>query len=173
MSAPTTLPLTLKPSRTKSVMLLIVCIVFVAIGVWMIRDGESMGYLCAIFFGLGVPVFVINLHPRASYLKLDETGFIFCSLFRAHAVRWADVEEFGIVSIRMNRMVAWNFFPGRASGGLRAMSKAISGFDAALPDTYGMGAPALADLMSTVHAQFREPVPTVPGAFKPEFDTAQ
>jgi hypothetical protein len=153
------LPIRLKTSRTKHVLLLMVSIVFFTIGVWMIRSGESMGYLCAFFFGFGIPVFSINMHPCASYLRLDESGFIFCSLFRAHAVRWADIEHFGIVNIRMHRMVAWNFRPGRASGSLRAMSQALSGFDAALPDTYGMTAPALVELLESVHAQYSHDTP--------------
>ena len=82
-------PLVLRASRRKQLLFLLVCVAFTAIGVMMVRDGDSRGYFCGGLFALGAVVFVINMLPDASYLKLDEEGFTFCSLFRAHSVRCA------------------------------------------------------------------------------------
>ena len=149
------LPVLLRASRKKHLLFLLVSIAFVAIGVMMVRDGEPMGYFCSGFFALGAVVFVINMLPNASYLRLDETSFTFCSLFRAHTVPWAAIQEFGVFTIRLKRMVAWNFVPGyTGSARLQDLSRAVSGFDAALPDTYGLSANDLVEKMAALHDRY-------------------
>ena len=150
-----TLPVLLRASRKKHLLFLLVSIAFVAIGVMMVRDGEPMGYFCGGFFALGAIVFVINMLPNASYLRLDEESFTFCSLFRAHTVPWAAIQEFGLVTIRFKRMVAWNFVEGYVTNmRLQDLSRAISGFDAALPDTYGLSANDLVEKMAALHDRY-------------------
>ena len=114
--------------------------------------------LSAGFFALGVPVFALQFHPRASYLSLDGEGFTFCSLFRAHTVRWADVTGFGVIEVGAGRLVAWNFVPGHPrTGSARAISQAISGYEAALPDTYGPKPTELTARMNTLRQRWGEP----------------
>src|SRR3989442_12746304 len=82
------IPATLRSSRTQAAVLFLVCLLFVLGGIWMVRDGKPMGYFCGGFFALGLPVFALQFHPKAAYLHLAADGFTFCSLFRAHTVRW-------------------------------------------------------------------------------------
>ena len=122
----------------------------------MVRDGQTMGYFCGGFFALGLPVFGLHLHPKAAYLHLSTDGFTFCSLFRAHTVRWAHVQEFAVIEVApTTRMVAWNFTSDHpATGRARGISKALSGYEAALPDTYGMKPQELADLLNKLLHQY-------------------
>ena len=89
------LPVTYSASRTK-MLVLSFSLAFVAIGVVMLRNPAErlMAGLCTGFFGLGVIVALINMHPRASCLTLSEQGFEFSSLFRKHFVAWSDVTDF-------------------------------------------------------------------------------
>ena len=152
------LPLTLRPTRVRTALLLLTCLGFTALGVFMGRDGKWLGYLIGGLFGLGVPVFVLQLHPRAAYLLLNEEGFTYCSLFRAQAVLWVDVEGFGVIAINAFRMVAWNFVPGHPSTGrARMLSQAVSGYEAALPDTYGLKPKELANLLNALRQRWGEP----------------
>jgi len=151
----TPLPIVLRPRRTKLLLLLVVCLAFVAAGWMMVRDGEKMGYVCSALFVLGGLVFAVNLHPSAAYLRLEETGFTFCNLFRAHTVLWRDVRNFDVWKTRGNRMVTWNFVASYCGGGrARSLSRAVSGFDAGLPDTYGLKAAELADVMNTLRNRY-------------------
>lgn len=149
------LPTTLHPNRTKMALLFLVCAAFVVIPVWMVRDGQSMGYLTGVFFALGLPVFAVQLLPNATYLQLRSDGFTFCSLFRAHTFQWRQVQTFAAIHVGVNPMVAWNFTADYvASGGMRRASKAFSGYEAALPDTYGMKAQELADLLNELRRSY-------------------
>lgn len=150
-----TLPATLRPSPVRGAILLCGCLVFVAIGVLMVRGGDSSGYFIGGFFALGLPILALRFYPRATYLRLTTDDFTFCSLFRAHTVRWDVVAAFGVTAVGRHRMVAWNFVPGYPrTGRARALSQAISGYEAALPDTYGYKAAKLADLMNDLCQQY-------------------
>lgn len=121
----------------------------------MVRDGKPVGYFCSGFFALGLPVFALRFHPKAAFLHLASNGFTFCSLFRAHTIQWAHVREFAVIFVGPNQMVAWNFTPDYpATGRARAISKSLSGYEAALPDTYGMKPQELADLMDSLRQRF-------------------
>ncbi|MDQ8205777.1 STM3941 family protein [Pelagicoccus sp. SDUM812003] len=144
---------TFYPSKTKHALLLLVSITFVAGGIWLAKNGDWMGHIAYVFFGLGVVVFTIQLLPNSSYLKLKEDGFEFSALFRRHYVKWNDIKHFGIMTqthrgMTTNKMVGWDYreeFEGSDLG--RKISKKIGGIESALPDTYGMKAEELLSLM--------------------------
>ncbi len=148
------LPITLQASRTKNLGLLLLCLAFVLGGVWMIQDGEKLGWLVMGFFGLGPPVFLVQMLPGASYLQLDEDGFTFCNLYRRTRIRWRDVESFGVVNLgaggfRSRRMVGFDYVSGHPDHGRgRALSKSLAGVEGALPDNYGWDVEELAALMN-------------------------
>ncbi|SFS17803.1 hypothetical protein SAMN05421771_3263 [Granulicella pectinivorans] len=159
------LPLVLRMSPVRTSLMLLVCAAFATAGVWMARDGQGMGYFCAAFFGLGVIVFAVNLHPRAGYLRLEKASFTVCSLFRAHTVLWSDVETFGVMKIRHNKMVAWNFAPTyEGKAGVRKLNRALAGFDAGMAGSYGgLTTQALAEMMEGLRVEaMRKPESGVP-----------
>ena len=152
----TPLPLMLHASRVKASLLLAVCLAFTVIGVWMgIDTHDWIGWACAALFGLGCVVFTLNMLPNASFLRLEEDGFTYSALYRRHTVKWAVTRDFGVMAMRYTRMVGWSFVANhRMSATMRKLNQAIAGFDAALPDTYGMRAETLAVLMATLRDRY-------------------
>ena len=141
----------LYPSKLKTILYLLVCSAFTTIGIFMLLEGdeEFMGWLGVCFFGLGVLVFFISLFPSANYLKLDENGFEVCNLYRKTRYNWQDIHSFSAGSIHMNAMVFYDFSPNfKKQRTLRKINTKIAGSQAALPNTYGLKAEALADLMN-------------------------
>jgi hypothetical protein len=125
---------------------LAVALLFAAIGVLMIRDAQPAGWFLLVVFGLASIVFLALLLPGASCLVLDAEGFTCRALFRRWRERWADIEHFAVVTVGSHRMVGWRYrahVTGQARG--RAVSRAVSGVDGALPDTYGHSPEALVE----------------------------
>ena len=140
------IPATLYPNRVRTVLLLLGSAVLVVGSALIVRHGDATGYFCGGFFVLCMLVFGLQLHPRATYLHLTTEGFTYGSLFRAYSVRWTDVREFGVIVIHRRGLVAWNFVPGNERAGkMRRFNQAFSGYEAALPNTYGIKAQELAD----------------------------
>jgi hypothetical protein len=133
---------------------LAVCLLFTYVGVRMSNEKPVVGPLTALFSGVCSLVFLISLHPRARSLTLREDGFEYTNLFRKHFVKWTDVSGFGIVSVAMNTFVSWNYsssFTGGATA--RKAAKSLAGYEASLPDTYGMSAAELLEILTSVHAE--------------------
>lgn len=139
----------LHPKKTKSILFLLLTLVFFVIGIMMIIDGEQKGWFVSITFGIGTLIFIVNLLPQASYLLLDKEGFEMCSMFRKHRYKWNEVAYFTVGSISNNKMVMFDFVPGytKAKKG-RKIASVISGAEAALHDTFGLKAEELAALMN-------------------------
>ncbi len=134
--------------------------IFVAAGIWLLPREPVIAVSCIVFFGLGVIVGALGLHPRSSYLTLNEQGLLFASLFRKHFVAWSSVQSFEPVTIHLNKMVGWNYSPEfRESAGLRRVSSALAGVEAGLPDTYGMPAEKLSEILNELRVKYGKPAP--------------
>ncbi|HLY57017.1 MAG TPA: hypothetical protein VKS60_15740 [Stellaceae bacterium] len=140
----------LRPRRLKWSLILLVCLGFLAIGiVGAATDGGPGLVFCAVVFGIGSVIAVVQLLPGASFLRLEPAGFTARSLFRDHFVAWHDVAGFGVADVAGRKMVGYDLVPGAAPPpGLAKLNVAIAGCQAALPDTYGLTAEALAALMN-------------------------
>ena len=102
-----------------------------------------------IFFGLGTIVFTIELLPNSSYLKLTNEGFEVCILYRSHFTNWTDVTGFGIYYIKFNTMVVFNYTSNHKKDNTgKKIAKFLTPYQGALPQTYGMNAIELAELMN-------------------------
>ena len=147
--------LLLRPSKKGSLGLLLICSAFVALGVWMVSKGELIGWFASCFFGLGVIVAIVQLLPNASHLHLTESGLEVRTLYRSWSVSWKDVAFFATASIGHNRMVVFNYSDhyDRAKM-MRGFARKIAGYEGALPDTYGMKAEELADMLNSWKANF-------------------
>ncbi len=146
--------LTLYPRKSRAIGLLLVCSAFVAIGIWMGFSGERPGFLCAAFFGLGIPAAVIQLLPGSTFLLIGSEGITFANLFRKTSLPWSVFEEFFVVTLRqtgikVHEMVGFNFVStfDRARLG-RAVAKVLGQCEGALPDTYGKKAEELAAILN-------------------------
>lgn len=156
---PPGLPLTLHPSRLKWTLMLLGSLAAVVIAVFMLRHAKTTAIwdVCTIvLFGLGVLIAFVNLMPGASYLQLGREGFEMSSLYRKHRVAWSDVAGFGVMSLPTagRKMVGWNYLPGRGKPSrLRQFNLERFGYEAALPDTYGMEIVDLVALLESARAQ--------------------
>jgi len=152
---PRSLPFTVYPKKIRTLLFLLLSVVFVVGGIWMIREGEKGGWLPAGFFALCIPVFLLQLFfPKSSFLTVREDGIEFCALFRTHKIPWSDISEFGVCRVPGARMVGFNYSPEyqRASKA-RALAKALTGCEGALPETYGFSADELLQLLSAYHQE--------------------
>lgn len=144
---------TYKTPKLKLFLLITGSAFFVAAGIWVGMEKRDLThYIMAGFTSLcalSLVLFCVQLHPRASYLTLKKHSFLFCSLFRSHEVRWDDVEFFDVMKIGGTNMVVWNYVPEFAEQiRIRRAAVALTGCEAALPDTYGFKAEDLAELMN-------------------------
>lgn len=102
-------------------------------------------------FGLGIFVFALQFIPRASYLRITNEGFTFCSLFRKSPLfLWNDVSGFRVASVPPSRhpliVFDWHAKPDRSIG---RINRHLVGATNGLPDTYGLRPEELADLMNS------------------------
>lgn len=141
--------LRLKPGKLKWSAIFVASLAFLAGGSAMISAGLLSGWLVVAFFGLGVLVALFQLFGNRSYLLLTPEAYTIGSPIRSATVRWSDVDSFSVSRLGYNRMVMVNYAPEHeARSTLRHFNRVLVGHDAALPDTYGMGAERLAALMN-------------------------
>jgi hypothetical protein len=140
-------PVTLSPSRRKWILILLIAIGFTAGGVWMVGRGDTAGWFVAGFFGLCAISAVVALLPGANGLKLDRDGFAIIQLFRNRSYRWQDATGFATTRITGQKMVVFDDATA-AGGALASVNVGLVGRNAGLPDTYGLGADALAELLT-------------------------
>jgi hypothetical protein len=140
--------LLLHPRRAKWLLILAVSLVFTAGGGRMVGGGEAKGWLVISVFALSSLAALGLLLPSSAYLRLTRDGFEMRSLFRSSRARWSDVGEFRAGRIGLNKMVLFNYAPSYTrSAKARALATALTGTEAALPDTYGYSAEDLAALL--------------------------
>jgi hypothetical protein len=141
--------LKLRPRRTKLLVLTGVAAAFCAIGLLMIRDGDSRGWFCLGFFSLCAVIFLVQLVPGASYLKLDAQGLTVRSLFRSTSYTWSEIVAFAPGRVGGNPGVVFNLTPdSERQRRLRRFNATAFGAEAALPDTYGFPAERLAEILN-------------------------
>ena len=153
--------LKLKPSRRKWILLgalfVGLAVLFPLLYVTSPRptaDDESLllvGIFTA-FFSTGAVLSVVMLTTDRMYLSLTPSEFTVRNLFNQKTYRWGEVEEFSTFSFRGNNWVVFALSrEGKlrfTESGLRKFNKALGGGDDNLPDTYGMSAEALVNLMN-------------------------
>jgi hypothetical protein len=151
--SPDRAPVTLHPSRKRTLLLGLVSLLFVVAGGLAAADGAAIGWVAVGFFGLSLLVFATLLLPRAAYLRLDEDRFTMCSLFRTGRFRWDDVRDFRPYSIRGGTFVGFDFT--EASGSLgRRTARSLAGVESGLPSIYGLKAEELAALLTVWRDRF-------------------
>lgn len=144
--------LVLYPSRLRWGLMALLCAGFTAIGVFGL-DRHWGAWLVIAVFGGGLLIVLLNLVPGASHLAVDAQGIQLRSLFRTHRFAWTDIAGFGVTRIGMNSYVGFDYAPGYPRHlRLRKVNAGLSGFEAALPDTYGHRSEHLADWLQRWHA---------------------
>lgn len=124
-------------NKTKIFLMLLACIGFVALGFGIKESKPLIGWLCIVFFGLGIPLSITMMLPNGMSLRLDEEGFESRTLIRTTKTKWSDVESFRIDSIRGAKMIAVVYKPHYSNlKMLRQANQALAGFEGAIPNSY-------------------------------------
>ncbi len=144
-------PLLLRPSPWRWGLIALVCAGFTVLGV--LGLSRSLGAWAVIgFFGIGMLITLANLLPGVSHLAIDAQGIRLRSLFRTWQFDWHDIAAFGVTSVGMSDYVGFNYVPDYPRHlRLRKVNAGLSGFEAALPDTYELRAGQLADVLQRWH----------------------
>ena len=143
--------LTFRASRSKGLLVFILSWCFVALGFWLISEGERLfGWLSVGFFGLGIPVSLIMLlNPNAMYLRLDNEGFEMGSFIKKVYIKWTDVDGFEMRRLHHNKMIAIIYAPHYNEQKFgRAVASTLSGMEGGIANNYD--AP-LDDILNTLN----------------------
>jgi hypothetical protein len=147
-------PVVLRPSRRKWLLVLLCCAGFVAIGVWMVLQGQSWGWFEVIFFGIGATASWALLLPGAAGLRLDANGFEVVQYFRRYRTSWPNASSFVPVKIPPANVLFVGYDDASIKdGSIAEMNRSIAGRDAVIPDTFGLSADDLASLMTRWRAR--------------------
>jgi hypothetical protein len=105
----------------------------------------AMAFSGVAFVVMGVIFF---LRPGAG-LRLNETGFEVVGPLNKKIFRWSEVSDFGVWSRKGHSFVAFKAAKPRLTTSDRINSALTGGKNELLPDTYGMAADDLVQLMTT------------------------
>jgi hypothetical protein len=140
----------LRPARFKWLIIFLIAAGFVGIAVSV---GDAMPtrqrWLAGGFFALCGLIAVPQMMGFGSSLSLDREGFTCRTLFRSFRRRWVDCTAFAPVRVGFNAVVGFSTAWDEAMQ-LRfaAVARGLTGTAGALPDTYGVSADDLADIMN-------------------------
>jgi hypothetical protein len=146
-------PLILRPSLKRWGGLFAGSVAFLLGGLWLAGPVHEpvVGALTALFGLVGAVMSAIAVWPGASRLVLDDNGMVIRNPFRSERrYRWDEILETAIFSIEGVDMVVFRLPPGHPDHGERLArwnGGMTGGFAGYLPDTYGMTATALQDLL--------------------------
>ncbi|WP_346984120.1 STM3941 family protein [Chryseobacterium sp. POE27] len=141
------LPLILKPGKVKNIVLLIISIGFVILGISLLDKSKLIAILNIVFFGMCFMVFLLNLIPGSSYIKIDEKGIEMKNLFRITFIPWQAVNTFKTKWVVFNKLVVFDLNKTLVGNNMKLRQ---GGF----PDTYGMSAAKLAQLLNEYKSKF-------------------
>jgi hypothetical protein len=152
-------------SRRKALLLLVGCIAFFALGIFVLKKDPLVGWITAIFFGLGIPLSILMLFSKRVYLKLTADGFEMASLFNKQMIRWSDVDGFRLGQVRNVKMIAIVYEPDyKGQKMLRKVSASLAGMEGAIPNSYVVSPDALLPTLNEWHARFAKKIPPSPFA---------
>lgn len=144
-------PVTLYPSKMKMLLVWAICAGFTAGGIMLIPTDPLTGWSACIFFSLGVIILPFVMLPHASALTLNEDGFDLIVLYRRGHLHWRDANDFAAENAhRLDECVAFDqIIPGvhPVMNKVMRLATMLTGHTGRLPDTYGLSADDLADLM--------------------------
>lgn len=142
----------LRPAPGKRLALLAVSLALVGLAVAVGGRQPAVAWSLGGIFGACALLALAGLLPGAHHLRLDSHGLEVRALFRTTRLAWSDIARFGTTRVGLHPVVGLDFAPHVDRGAqLRRVNRGLSGFHGALPDTYGLGAEALAARLQQWH----------------------
>jgi hypothetical protein len=140
----------LRPDRLKWVVIFLLAMGFVSIAIWLGQDMNALTrWGSGGFFALCGLIAVPQMIGVGARLRLDAEGFTCSTLFRSFRRTWAECSVFAPVRIGLTSMVGFSTQTDEARHpGGAAVARSLTGHSGALPDTFGMSADDLSDLMN-------------------------
>ena len=128
--------LVLRPSKIRLLKLLLMGLAFASMGYFMGKATHSwLMYACAVFFGLAVVIFFVQMLTGSGSLILDAEGFTLTSLQKPLRVPWDQIAWLGMITVSRNEMAAFRLKPGHKIMGSR-MSRKFAGVDGSFANQY-------------------------------------
>ena len=144
-------PLTLYPDRSKFFIFFLGSAFVTAAGVVMLvkQDHSAMMWFSVSFFAVCALVFGAILLPGSTSLTLDADGFRLTQFYFVRQSSWQNITNISTGYTPPSRTLRVRYNDAQLSGWrLARWETALLGYNAMLPDTYGMPADDLAALMA-------------------------
>jgi hypothetical protein len=164
--------LTLRPRPLRYVLFSILSVALLGVGVLFYYEGQVLdsilgrivGCAMVILFSVALLIFGSVLIPGGAYLKLDDNGFIVCSVFRPRLTRWSDIRTFELSRQKNGQaVVVFDYSPSyqgprviRKPAGLKPGDYKLSDYDGYIPDIYECAPAELAAIMDEWRQRSRE-----------------
>ena len=84
---------------------------FVLIGCWMISKEQQgtfnyiMGWFCALFFGLGIPLGLFTIFDKRPQIIITETG-VWDRTLKQNEIKWEEIIEAYLIEINKQRFIS-------------------------------------------------------------------
>jgi len=141
---------TFRPTPRRILAFLLTAVCCATVGVALILDRHFAGWP-ALCLGVALAAFAVWWHfSLRMRLKLNRDGFFFGTVTKQYYYRWSDIAWFGVADIGGGPMTIFTFIPGyQGEERVRAINQQDCGYDRFFPDTYGMTAEKLAELLES------------------------
>jgi hypothetical protein len=93
-------------AKTKAFKLLALTILFVVSGIWLITIDKSLvGWLCTLFFGLGIPIGIFHLFDKRPQVVINESG-IWDRTMKQDIIKWEQINEAYPIDIHRQKFIS-------------------------------------------------------------------
>ena len=145
----------LKPNRLSWLFIFLISAAFVAIAVWIgPEEDPTLFWFAGGFFLLCALISTPLMLGVGSRLILERDSFTCRTLFRSFTRQWRECSDFHPVYAGLRRYVGFTTQQDEAAHpNLAAVNRALVGASGMLPETFGISAEELADLMNGFRAR--------------------
>ncbi|MDP3491853.1 MAG: hypothetical protein Q8R82_01975 [Hyphomonadaceae bacterium] len=144
----------LKPDRLRWLVVFLISAGFVAIAIWIGPSDPTLFYGAGGFFVLCALIAAPLMIGVGSSLVLDREGFACRTLFRTFRRTWRECSVFHPVTTGFRQYVGCSTQQDEAAHPRTAsVNRALIGASGMLPETYGLSADELSDLMNLFRAR--------------------
>jgi hypothetical protein len=146
---------TLKPARVKWLIILLLALGFVAIAIFLGQDMDPVTrWGSGGFFAVCAAIAFPQMLGVGARLVLDREGFTCSTAFNSFRRSWRECSEFSAVQVGPDMTVGFSTAQDEAMHPrMAALTRGLTGASGALPETYGVAAEEVADMMNRFRAR--------------------